>query len=70
MGNRAKLLFTELHNALHQILEKTQDGGKKAPESTHQIAELKEMLQKEREDFEVVCMNPPPFQRKTEKRKR
>ncbi|BFG39532.1 hypothetical protein CerSpe_258060 [Prunus speciosa] len=57
VGHRAELLFTELRNALNQILGKrplagTQDGGKKAPESSHQIAELEEMLQKEREDFE------------------
>ncbi|KAM5547100.1 1-phosphatidylinositol-3-phosphate 5-kinase FAB1A [Rosa sericea] len=57
VGNRAELLFTELHSALHQILQKikvaeTQDGGKRAPESTHQIVELEGMLQKEREDFE------------------
>ncbi|XP_004287678.1 PREDICTED: 1-phosphatidylinositol-3-phosphate 5-kinase FAB1A [Fragaria vesca subsp. vesca] len=57
VGNRAELLFNDLCNALHQILEKipaaeTQDGGKKVPESTHQIVELEGMLQKEREDFE------------------
>ncbi|KAM1062369.1 hypothetical protein ACFX14_026608 [Malus domestica] len=57
VGHRAELLFTELCNALNQILEKrpisgTPDGGKKAPESSHQIVELEEMLQKEREDFE------------------
>ncbi|XP_048443758.1 LOW QUALITY PROTEIN: 1-phosphatidylinositol-3-phosphate 5-kinase FAB1A [Pyrus x bretschneideri] len=56
VGHRAELLFTELRNALNQILEKrpisgTADGGKKAPESS-QIVELEEMLQKEREDFE------------------
>lgn len=66
MGHRAELLFTELRNALNQILGKrplagTQDGGKKAPESSHQIAELEEMLQKEREDFEVVHLNPTPI---------
>ncbi|XP_050368282.1 1-phosphatidylinositol-3-phosphate 5-kinase FAB1A [Argentina anserina] len=57
VSNRAELLFTELHNALNQILEKitvseTQDNSKKAPESTPQIVELKGMLQKEREDFQ------------------
>ena len=66
MGHRAELLFTELHNALNQILETrpisgTPDGGKKAPESSHQIVELEEMLQKEREDFEVVYVYHTTF---------
>lgn len=75
MGNRAELLFNDLRNALHQILEKipaaeTQDGGKKAPESTHQIVELEGMLQKEREGFEVVFNFHESSQKKKQEKKK
>ncbi|KAL5850743.1 hypothetical protein ACOSQ3_008792 [Xanthoceras sorbifolium] len=54
--NRAELLFTEVYNALHQILEKigarSENGGTKATESRLHIAELEGMLQKDKEEFE------------------
>ncbi|XP_038712698.1 1-phosphatidylinositol-3-phosphate 5-kinase FAB1B-like isoform X2 [Tripterygium wilfordii] len=53
----AELLFTEVYNALNQILEKrssagSEDGDLKSPESRQRITELEEMLQKDKQEFE------------------
>ncbi|KAM7253601.1 hypothetical protein ACFE04_021755 [Oxalis oulophora] len=52
--NRAELLFSEVLNALSQISERTVGTSNclKTPELRHQIAELEEMLQKEKVEFE------------------
>ncbi|KAK6131712.1 hypothetical protein DH2020_034509 [Rehmannia glutinosa] len=51
--SRADLLFTEVLEVLHQILDKVKnDTGTKATESSQQIAELELMLQKEKKEFE------------------
>lgn len=50
MRSRAELLFAEELNALHHISEKNSSDFV----SSQHIAELKAMLQKEKEDFEVV----------------
>ncbi|KAK8535347.1 hypothetical protein V6N13_081485 [Hibiscus sabdariffa] len=65
VSNRAKLLFTEMHNALQKISEKlsgpgSQDGSIKAPERSTCSEELEAMLQNDREEFqeslrEVLC---------------
>ncbi|KAJ7955373.1 1-phosphatidylinositol-3-phosphate 5-kinase [Quillaja saponaria] len=57
--NKAEILFAELYNALHEISEKNSgarlnDGGIKAPDFAHRIAELKGMLQREKEEFEEL----------------
>ncbi|GMP37090.1 hypothetical protein CsSME_00008941 [Camellia sinensis var. sinensis] len=53
--SRADLLFAEVYNAVRQISEGTSlDSGMKAPESRKRVAELAGMLQKEKEEFEVV----------------
>ncbi|KAK6147577.1 hypothetical protein DH2020_018489 [Rehmannia glutinosa] len=51
--SRAGLLFTEVLEVLHQILDKVKnDTGTKATDSSQQIAELELMLQKEKREFE------------------
>ncbi|KAL5572283.1 hypothetical protein UlMin_021880 [Ulmus minor] len=54
--NQVKVLFTEVQNALHQILEKIstrpQDAGMKAVELRQQIEELEGLLQEEKEKFQ------------------
>ncbi|KAL8488172.1 hypothetical protein ACS0TY_024453 [Phlomoides rotata] len=53
VSSRADVLFTEVRKALHQISDKIKDDiGKKAIESSKQIAELGLMLQEEKEEFE------------------
>ncbi|GAV86552.1 Cpn60_TCP1 domain-containing protein/FYVE domain-containing protein/PIP5K domain-containing protein [Cephalotus follicularis] len=55
--NRAELLFSEVLNALSQILEKTfgpLNSGIKTPESRRQIAELEVIFQKEKAEFEEL----------------
>ncbi|XP_028786923.1 1-phosphatidylinositol-3-phosphate 5-kinase FAB1B isoform X2 [Neltuma alba] len=54
--NRANMLFAEVGNALNQMSDKfagyvLQEGGNKASDFKHLIAELEEMLQKEKEEF-------------------
>lgn len=58
MRNRAEILFSEVSNVLHQISEQVsghvlQEGGIRLRDFRHLIAELKGMLQKEKEEFEV-----------------
>lgn len=60
--NRAIVFFSEVCNALCQMSEKVsglvlQEGGNKASDFRHLIVELEGMLQKEREEFEVACLN-------------
>lgn len=56
----AELLFTEVQNAIHRISDKIfgaglQDGDIKAPEPLRpRVTELEELLEKEKEDFEVA----------------
>ncbi|KAF5748384.1 Phosphatidylinositol-4-phosphate 5-kinase family protein putative isoform 1 [Tripterygium wilfordii] len=55
--NMAELLFTDVYNALNQILEKRSSAGSevsdlKSPESRQGKTELEEMLQKEKQEFE------------------
>ncbi|KAL8171587.1 hypothetical protein V2J09_023391 [Rumex salicifolius] len=55
--DRAEVLFTEVLNALTEIVEKKSGGGSikssiKAPESRARFAELEEMLQNEKAEFE------------------
>ncbi|KAE7998383.1 hypothetical protein FH972_002933 [Carpinus fangiana] len=57
VSNWIEGLFTEVQNALRKISENVssaalQDGGVKAPESRHRIAELEGLLQKEKQEFE------------------
>lgn len=58
MVDRAELLFSEVLNALGQIVEKRSGAGPlnngiKTPETRRKIAELEGMLQKEKLEFEV-----------------
>lgn len=58
MVNRAELLFSEVLNALGQLVEKRSGSGPlnngiKTPEMRRKIAELEGMLQKEKLEFEV-----------------
>ncbi|XP_052199159.1 1-phosphatidylinositol-3-phosphate 5-kinase FAB1B isoform X2 [Diospyros lotus] len=49
------LLFSEVHNALFQISEQIlHDSSMKAPESRSRVAELEEILQKEKEELEML----------------
>ncbi|XP_015972438.1 1-phosphatidylinositol-3-phosphate 5-kinase FAB1B [Arachis duranensis] len=55
--NRAEVLFSEVRNVLHQLLEKVSDtglrvGGNRVSDVKHLVSELKEMVQKEREELE------------------
>lgn len=56
--NKAEILFSEVSSVLHQISEKfsgplPQKGGNTVADFKHLIAELKGMLQKEKEESEV-----------------
>ena len=58
MVNRAELLFSEVLNGLSQIGKKRSNAavigsGLKTPELIRQVAELEEMLQREKLEFEV-----------------
>lgn len=58
MHNKADILFSEVCTVLHHISEKVsgpvlQEGGNIVADFMHLIAELKEMLQKEKEESEV-----------------
>ncbi|XP_019198736.1 PREDICTED: 1-phosphatidylinositol-3-phosphate 5-kinase FAB1B-like isoform X1 [Ipomoea nil] len=54
--NRAELLFSEVQNALSNLEEQKSsvllNSGVKLPEARHQMADLEEMLQKEKAEFE------------------
>ncbi|XP_039018763.1 1-phosphatidylinositol-3-phosphate 5-kinase FAB1A-like isoform X2 [Hibiscus syriacus] len=57
VSNRAKFLFTEMHNALRKVSVNlsgpgSQDGGIKTPERSTCIKELEAMLHKDREEFQ------------------
>lgn len=59
MHRRAKLLFSEVCNVLHEMSEKVsgpvlQEGENKASDFRHLISELEGMLQKEKEEFLVI----------------
>lgn len=57
VSSKARLFFAEVLEVLPQISEKiAKRACAKAPESVQQIADLELMLQKEKEDFEVVSM--------------
>lgn len=58
--NRAELLFSEVQNALSKLEEQKSsvllNSGVKLPEARHQMADLEEMLQKEKAEFEVLVL--------------
>lgn len=65
LHNKAEILFGEVYNALHQISEKfsglvLQEGGNRMSDFSNLIAELKGMLQHEKEEFEVGGLIEPP----------
>lgn len=65
----AEQLFTEAYNALHQISEKifvgSEDESMKATESSVLISELEQMLQNDKEEFEVGTLDAAKYQQQT-----
>lgn len=61
MHRRANALFAEVSKALHAKLEKfSVDSSLKAPNISEQIAEMEEILEKEKTVFEVILLFSPP----------
>uniref|UniRef100_A0A0R0F852 1-phosphatidylinositol-3-phosphate 5-kinase n=1 Tax=Glycine max TaxID=3847 RepID=A0A0R0F852_SOYBN len=63
LHNKAEILFSEVCNTLHQISEKVsgpvlQEGGNRVSDFRNLIAELKGMLQYEKEEFEGKAGQP------------